>query len=64
MDKRRVLILCTGDSCRSQMAEGRINNFPGDRWQAFSAATFASGFVHPLALQAMAELIIDIDHAT
>lgn len=60
MDKQKVLILCTGNSCRSQMAEGLINHFMGDTWQAYSAGTQPSGYVHPLAIEAMAELGIDI----
>ncbi|MCB0208295.1 MAG: arsenate reductase ArsC [Anaerolineae bacterium] len=60
MDKKQVLILCTGNSCRSQMAEGLINRFLGDAWQAYSAGTAPSGYVHPLAIKAMAELGIDI----
>ena len=58
--KKKVLILCTGNSCRSQMAEGLINHELGDQWQAFSAGTEPSGYVHPMAIQAMAELGIDI----
>ncbi len=58
--KRRVLFLCTGNSARSQMAEGLVNHFLGDRWEAFSAGTRPAGYVHPLAVQAMAELGIDI----
>ncbi len=60
MDKRRVLFLCTGNSARSQMAEGLVNHFLGDRWEAQSAGTHPAGYVHPLAVQAMAELGIDI----
>ena len=60
MSKKQVLILCTGNSCRSQMAEGLINHFLGDSWQAYSAGTAPSGYVHPLAIKAMAELDIDI----
>ena len=56
----RVLILCTGNSCRSQMAEGLINHFLADQWSANSAGTAPSGYVHPLAIRAMAELDIDI----
>ncbi len=58
--KRRVLFLCTGNSARSQMAEGLVNHFLGDRWQAFSAGTAPAGYVHPLAIEAMRELGIDI----
>jgi len=60
MQKQQVLILCTGNSCRSQMAEGLINHFLKDRWNAYSAGTNPSGYVHPLAIKAMAELGIDI----
>jgi len=60
MTKRKVLFLCTGNSCRSQMAEGLTNDLLGDRWEAFSAGTEPSGYVHPLAIEAMAELGIDI----
>lgn len=60
MQKKRVLVLCTGNSCRSQMAEGLINHDLGYAWEAFSAGTEPSGYVHPLAVRAMAELGIDI----
>ncbi len=62
MRKRRVLFLCTGNSARSQMAEGLARHFLGDRWEAHSAGTRPAGYVHPLAVQAMAELGIDISH--
>ncbi len=62
MNKFSVLILCTGNSCRSQMAEGLINHHLGDRWEAFSAGSIPSGRVHPLAIAAMAEIGIDIRH--
>jgi arsenate reductase len=60
MSKKRVLFLCTGNSARSQMGEGLINHFLGDRWEAVSAGTVPTGYVNPLAVQAMAELGIDI----
>ena len=60
MAKPRVLFLCTGNSARSQMSEGLVNYFLGDTWEAFSAGTKPSGYVHPMAVQAMAELGIDI----
>lgn len=59
-DKKRVLILCTGNSCRSQIAEALVNAFLSEDWQAFSAGTAPSGMVHPLAVRAMAEIDIDI----
>ncbi len=54
--RKKVLVLCTGNSCRSQMAEALINHFLSDRWQAYSAGTQPAGYVHPLAIQALAEL--------
>jgi arsenate reductase len=60
VSKSRVLFLCTGNSARSQMAEGLVNHFLGDRWEAFSAGTRPSGSVHPMAVQAMGELGIDL----
>ncbi len=56
--KKRVLVLCTGNSCRSQMAEALINHDLSQRWEAFSAGTQPAGYVHPLALKALAEVCI------
>ena len=61
--KKRVLILCTGNSCRSQMAEGWVNAELGDDWEAKSAGTMPAVAVHPLAIAAMAEVGIDISTA-
>ncbi len=58
--KHRVLILCTGNSARSQMAEGLVNHLRGDAWEAFSAGTHPTGFVHPDAVAALREIGIDI----
>jgi arsenate reductase len=55
-DKSKVLILCTGNSCRSQMAEALINNRLPDDWVAFSAGTDPAGYVHPLALEVLKEI--------
>ncbi|MDD2367384.1 MAG: arsenate reductase ArsC [Desulfuromonadaceae bacterium] len=57
--KKRVLFLCTHNSCRSQMAEGLINHYLADSFDAFSAGTEATR-VNPLASQVLAELGIDI----
>lgn len=62
MGQRKALFLCTGNSCRSHMAEGLANHFLGEQWQAYSAGTDPSGYVHPLAVKAMAELGVDISH--
>jgi arsenate reductase len=58
--RRRVLILCTGNSCRSQMAEGWVNHLLGGHWQAHSAGTRPAAAVHPLAVKVMAEVGVDI----
>ncbi len=53
---RRVLFLCTGNSCRSQIAEAIVNARLGGDWTAFSAGTQPAGAVHPVALQVLAEI--------
>ena|ERR1043165_1600755 len=64
MTKRRILFLCTGNSCRSQMAEGIMNAIGGDRFEAYSAGTQPAGYVHSLAIEALAGMHIDISKAT
>lgn len=59
--RRKVLFLCTGNSCRSQMAEAIANARLGDTWEAQSAGTFPTGYVHPLALRVLEE--IGIQHS-
>jgi arsenate reductase len=59
--KRRVLFICTHNSARSQMAEGLLRYLGNDRFEVSSAGTEAT-FVRPMAIQAMAELGIDISH--
>lgn len=57
---KRVLILCTGNSCRSQMAEFIWRELGRGQWESFSAGSQPSGYVHPLAIRAMAEIGMDI----
>lgn len=57
--KLRVLILCTGNSARSQMAEGLLKNMAGDRFEVFSAGTKPVG-LNPNAVSALSEIGIDI----
>lgn len=65
MNKNRVLFLCTGNSCRSHMAEGLLRALGGDRFEVFSAGAKPAGYVHPLAIKAMQEIGIDISaHAS
>lgn len=63
MKKQRVLILCTGNSARSQIAEGLFRRKAGDRFQVFSAGTKAKG-LNPLAVEVMKEAGIDISSQT
>jgi arsenate reductase (thioredoxin) len=54
--KKRLLFLCNGNSCRSQMAEALVNSRAGAEWQAYSAGSRPAGVVHPKALQVLAEI--------
>jgi arsenate reductase len=60
MEKPTVLILCTGNSCRSHMAEGILRAAAGDQFNVASAGSKPAGYVHPLAIRALAEIGIDI----
>jgi arsenate reductase len=58
--KKRLLVLCTGNSARSQMAAGWVRHLLGDRWQVESAGTHPAPRVNPLAVRAMAEVGVDL----
>jgi len=60
MEKPLVLILCTGNSCRSHLAEGILRAVAGDLFEVASAGSKPAGYVHPLAIKAMREIGIDI----
>jgi arsenate reductase (thioredoxin) len=60
-NRKRVLILCTGNVARSQMAEGLLRHIAGDRFEVFSAGLLPS-YVRPNAITVMNELGIDISH--
>ena len=60
MEKPLVLILCTGNSCRSHLAEGILRAAAGDILEVASAGSRPAGFVHPLAIRAMQEIGMDI----
>jgi len=63
--KKRILFLCTGNAARSQMAEGLMRAFHGDAFDVVSAGSRPAGWVHPLAIRALADLGIDIrDHTS
>ncbi len=59
MDKKIIYFLCTGNSCRSQMAEGWAKEYLGDEWEVHSAGIEAHG-LNPNAVKAMNEIGIDI----
>jgi arsenate reductase len=56
---KKVLFLCTGNSCRSQMAEAITNTLLTSDWKAYSAGTHPTGEIHPLAIQALHEIGIE-----
>ena len=60
MEKKHVLILCTGNSCRSHIAEGILRNAAGDLFEVHSAGSQPAGCVHPKAIAALDEIGIDI----
>jgi arsenate reductase len=60
---KKVLFLCTGNSVRSQMAEGLMKSLGLGQWKVESAGISPS-YIHPLAIQAMKEIGIDISHQT
>ena len=61
--KKKVLFLCTGNSCRSQMAEGLLRDMGGDLYEVYSAGVEPSK-VHPMSVLVMDELDIDIRNQT
>jgi arsenate reductase len=63
-EKPTVLVLCTGNSCRSQLAEGILRSVAGDILNVASAGSSPAGSVHPLAVQVMGEIGIDISRHT
>jgi len=58
--KSSVLILCTGNSCRSHLAEGLLRAAAGDLFEVHSAGSKPAGYVHPLAIRVMQEIGIDL----
>ena len=62
--KPTLLILCTGNSCRSHLAEGLLRAAAGDLFDVQSAGSKPAGYVHPLAISVMAEIGIDISGHT
>ncbi|MBO9129419.1 arsenate reductase (thioredoxin) [Bacillus sp. 165] len=63
MEKKIIYFLCTGNSCRSQMAEGWAKQHLGDEWEVYSAGLEAHG-LNPNAVKAMKEAGVDISNQT
>ena len=64
MSKPKILILCTGNSCRSHMAEGILDRAAGDLFEVCSAGSKPAGYVHPKSIEALKEIGIDISSHT
>ena len=64
MTKPLILILCTGNSCRSHLAEGILRAAVGEAAEVASAGSVPAGYVHPMAVEVMAEIGIDISGHT
>ena len=61
--KRKIIFICTGNACRSQIAEGLLRNLASDKFSVFSAGSHPSQ-VHPTSVAVMEEVGIDISHHT
>ena len=61
--KRKIIFICTGNACRSQIAEGLLRNLASDKFSVFSAGSHPSQ-VHPTSVAVMKEVGIDISHHT
>ena len=61
--KKKVLFICTGNACRSQIAHGLLRDMAGNRFEVFSAGSHPSR-VHPMSIVIMEEVGIDISHQT
>jgi arsenate reductase len=63
-EKPTILVLCTGNSCRSHLAEGLLRAAAGDLFTVASAGSKPAGYVHPLAIEVMKEIGVDISTHT
>ena len=61
--KKKVLFICTGNACRSQIAHGLLRDMAGNRFEVFSAGSYPSR-VHPMSIVVMEEVGVDISHHT
>ena len=60
MEVKTILIVCMGNSCRSQMAEGLLRQLAGESFEVMGAGCSPSGYVHPFAIEVMAEIGLEI----
>ena len=63
LTKKKIIFICTGNACRSQIAHGLLEKMAGDKFEVFSAGSHPSQ-VHPMSLKIMEEIGIDISHHT
>ena len=61
--KKKIIFICTGNACRSQIAHGLLESMAGDKFEVFSAGSHPSQ-VHPMSIKIMEEIGIDISHHT
>ena len=63
LTKKKIIFICTGNACRSQIAHGLLESMAGDKFEVFSAGSHPSQ-VHPMSTKIMEEIGIDISHHT
>ena len=63
LTKKKIIFICTGNACRSQIAHGLLENMAGDKFEVFSAGSHPSQ-VHPMSIKIMEEIGIDISYYT
>ena len=63
LTKKKIIFVCTGNACRSQIAHGLLESMAGDKFEVFSAGSHPSQ-VHPMSIKVMEEIGIDISHHT
>lgn len=62
MAKRKILFLCTGNCCRSQIAEALLRHLAGERFESLSAGSHPAGYIHPLAISALEQMAVSYEN--